>query len=453
MNNINTQNQQTVDPDEIDLWHYYELIKQYFWALSLFVAICTGISIAAAIRLPPVYQTNTSVLISTNKINTVDIKELVEQNNSNISTHLDTQLQIINSNSVMFAVIKQLDLANNPDFITFEPDTAKNIIETLTLKRLRDSTSINLAKNTKVINISASNGNPDLAKAIADAIAATYISQATSESAEFTSETFNWLQKRSDDLKGALNESELATLKYKETNNLFDVSGGKQKVANEIKLHSNTLRSLETTAYTVKQDLMVLKDAQKLALDQALTRLSDRPEFASLQNKLLRLELKKSEKSKRYGPAHKTMIALNRNLSLVKKQVRKQLQAQIQNHKNKLFLTQNLTEMHRLDLDKSRKAYRELEIKTFALKDLERQESRNREMYNIFSSRARETLEASTFSMSRAKIIDVATTPVQPIKPNKKMIVILAMMLSGMAGFGFIIILDIFRQRKIELQH
>ncbi len=65
---------------------------------------------------------------------------------------------------------------------------------------------------------------------------------------------------------------------------------------------------------------------------------------------------------------------------------------------------------------------------------LEREVEVNKQLYNLFLSRQRETSAASSFQVSPARVIDPAVPALQPFSPNKPLIIFSAMLMTLILG-------------------
>ena len=64
-------------------------------------------------------------------------------------------------------------------------------------------------------------------------------------------------------------------------------------------------------------------------------------------------------------------------------------------------------------------------------------------MYEAFFNRVSETSATGDLQTANARVVDPAIKPVVPVKPNKKLIVLLALVVSGMFGVALAFLLDI----------
>jgi capsular exopolysaccharide synthesis family protein len=135
-------------------------------------------------------------------------------------------------------------------------------------------------------------------------------------------------------------------------------------------------------------------------------------ELGMLNQELLNANTKYSELAKRYGPKHPKMLASGAELDATKRR---------------------LSEASRRIVD--------TRSKEFELAKLEREVSANRELYDVFLNKFRETDLSVDNQLSSARVVDQALPPKAPFKPDKAQI----LTLWGLMGFSLGVLLAFLR--------
>ncbi len=84
----------------------------------------------------------------------------------------------------------------------------------------------------------------------------------------------------------------------------------------------------------------------------------------------------------------------------------------------------------------------EINRSQFRLRALEREVRTNKDLYDAFFKRIQETSATSDLQTANARIVDKAFTPETPVKPKKKLIVVLAALLGMMISCGIAFLLE-----------
>lgn len=152
-NNVNIQsiNNSAPEETEIDLLEIFSLLLRWIWLIILVAAVCGGIAFAyAKFVLPEEFQSTTTVYILNKSENSGTITQTEMQAGAQLTKDYG---QLITSRTVLENVMHQLDLE-----------------ETYTYNEFRNKVSVNTPTDTRLINITVTDNDPETAQKIADLI-------------------------------------------------------------------------------------------------------------------------------------------------------------------------------------------------------------------------------------------------------------------------------------------
>lgn len=124
-----------------------------------------------------------------------------------------TEIQIIKSDSLMLTVAREMDLANNPDFLDEKGPVAHRdlddpAVRQATVGRLQGNLNVVLVPKTEIVNISYSSLNSKLAADIVNKVISTYIQRNYETRFASTQRVSKWLSSQLDDLKQQVETSQ-----------------------------------------------------------------------------------------------------------------------------------------------------------------------------------------------------------------------------------------------------
>lgn len=151
-------------------------------------------------------------------------------------------------------------------------------------------------------------------------------------------------------------------------------------------------------AFQDKEGMIDLKSREELTSNK----------LGLLNQEVVAGQMKYSELAKRYGPKHPKIIAAKAELESAKKR-----------------------------LDSESRGVVKTKKKEFALAKLEREVATNRQLYELFLTRFKETDLSTDYKLTNARVIDRAQVPAAPYKPNKLGIVGIWVTLGLTLGFIF----------------
>lgn len=476
-----------------DLMYYYRLMLRNLWKVVLF-SLCIGFFAALyALSLPPVYTATTSMLIESHQPNVLSFQDVYKVDTRQ-REYLATQLQILKSRALAKKVVDRMQLTKHPAFDIRQPSDSNNkvtletILSLLGLKntsledQIEDSDSktegesiedlasrIGVATEeeledyirnqtieivmksliafpihgTKLVNIVFSSTDPQLAADIANMFAETYIESHLEAKLEITQKASNWLSDRLGDLRQNLRASELALQDFREREQLLDT--GDSPSIDIIELERLTESLVDATQD--KNDARVLflqVSKNKASLEQVLSipSVSNNASIQGLVESKTEASRLVAELGERYKSKHPKMVAAVLDVEQINSELRAQVDAVVQGLKANYQAARETEQTLRLQIAGVKERLQDVSRKEFTLRELEREVDANRQVYEVFLNRDKETDESVNFQTVNARVIDEALPAEYPVKPKKTKIVLIAVVASGMFAVGIILLLD-----------
>ena len=262
-----------------------------------------------------------------------------------------------------------------------------------------------------------------------------------------------WLNRSLSGLKEKLIAAEDRLQDFEEDNSLVDLGGIKSLAAKEIEERSKNVLTAQKYEKEIEQVYQLLND-NKDDFEQLanLPEVLDHPNLKVSQQKKREVEKKILELSITYGPKHPKMIAANAEQNKILANMNEQVQRLIATIGSDYRKAQRATKRARVAVDEAKNKYQKLTRVDSTRRELIQDVETNSNLYQAFFKRLKETAELQGFETSVGRVIDPATVPFSPSKPNKKLIVVLAFMLSVMVGVGATLLLEAFNSsiRTVE---
>ncbi len=462
MNQINENPQ---SEEVIDLSAYLTVIKRNKWRILSFALVVTLLTIMVTLTLIPRYTATATLLIEAEQSKAVSFDEVYGLDSSKKEYYL-TQFEVIKSDSIAREVITKLDLKAHSDFIPkpsfigeatgfikgLFPFLNKAEQQQLTDQEIQDLQMLGLleafkerltvspVRKTQLVKVSFESSDPKLSALVANTVGEVYIESQMRAKMGITQQASSWLNTRLFQLRVQLDDSEEKLQAYREAQKLVDIEGIAGLVTQELEQTSEQL----VTARTEKNNLQSINRVISEYGNNNLDLLGSMPEITShkvvqdVKREVILVERKVSELSEVYGPKHPKIISAKAELATVKSNLNKQIKGLITGIEKELNRITRTVSALEADLVKIRAEYQEITRKETAYNQLKREVETNRNIFNTFLSRSRETEVTSDFSSAAARFTDRAYAPKDPSKPNKKLIVVLAFV----ASFGFAVVMS-----------
>jgi capsular exopolysaccharide synthesis family protein len=154
-------------------------------------------------------------------------------------------------------------------------------------------------------------------------------------------------------------------------------------------------------------------------------------------------ERRVAELAKRYGPKHPQMISARADLEVASENLAREVRKVVTgiNHEYAVALRNEQELQESWEARKSE--MQEFNRTEFELQELQRDVEANRQLYDIFFTRVRSVSETGGFEKPHARIVDRAVVPKSPVKPNKRLTVLVALALGTVLGCIAAILLDV----------
>lgn len=434
--------------DVIDLRHHFRTLLRFRYGILSLGLLCGTVALLLMLRANSVYQSSATLLIESNRPNITSIRDIYGLENQT-REYFSTQFELLKGRNLAERVIEELDLLAHPDFAAPEPGERSswrrfisNAIPGVeaaasapdeqarmlawTLGEFAERLTVAPVRNTDLVKIIFESTDPALAAAVANSLSNAYIESYLEQRLLSTQKASTWMSERLASLKATLDASEARMQDFLESENLVDIQGVAAlniQELDELTTQHNEARRARAEAETAFLQTQQLQDASNADL-MRIPAVLNHPVIARVSDTMNSLEQQRAELSKRYGRNHPRMIALDaqaseaeRNLALQMRQVLAAMETDYRNALNNERVT-----LERLDAAKA--DYQDVNRKRYEFRELEREVDTNRQLYDMFFTRIRETDETDGFVATNALIVDPAVPALDPSKPRRTLVVL-----------------------------
>ncbi|MGI2040125.1 GumC family protein [Shewanella frigidimarina] len=436
-------------------------LLRFKWRIFAFSLLITALTVFVVLSMTPIYKASSMLLIESEQAKAIKIDEVYGINSGQQEYYL-TQFEIIKSRSIAQRVFNELDLINHPAFnqppswfaelkaqLNFIPEElalvdnqiAQDIAKHQMIDDFSKNISISPVRKTQLVSISYESSDSMLAAQVANAVGDTYIISQLEAKLGMTQKANVWLGGRLEDLRLNLNQSEFKLEQFKVENGLIDVEGVTALDAKELERLSDEITVARSRMAEADSFMAVVRryGATDISRLESLPEVTSHQSVQNVKREVVLVERKVSELQQVYGPKHPKMIAAQAELIAVQQNLHKQISRLVQGIEDEAeTATQNLRALES-QFAKAKGAYQNLSTKDTDYQRLLREVDTNRQLFDSFLARQKETAVTGDFDSPVARFTDRAVVPLIPAKPNKKVIVILAFIAS--LGFAIILVL------------
>ncbi|MGI2178552.1 GumC family protein [Shewanella frigidimarina] len=453
----------TMQPEQlIDVKKLLLPLLRFKWRILTFALLVTALAVFVVLSMTPIYKATSTLLIESAQAKAIKIDEVYGINSGQQEYYL-TQFEIIKSRSIAERVFNELDLINHPafnqspswftelksqlNFIPEEVATAADsqISQDIAKHKLIDSFAQNInvspVRKTQLVNISFESSDSQLAAQIANVVGDTYILSQLEAKLGMTQKVNTWLGGRLEDLRLKLDESEKRLEQFKLINGLIDVEGVTALDAKELERLSDEITVARSRMAQADSFIAVVRryGATDISRLESLPEVTSHLSIQNVKREVILVERKVSELQQVYGPKHPKLIAAQAELNTVQQNLRKQISRLVQGIEDEAQTAGQTLQALEAQFSNAKGAFQNLSTTDTDYQRLLREVDTNRQLFDTFLARQKETAVTGDFDSPVARFTDRAVVPLLPEKPNKKVIVILAFIAS--LGFAMVLVL------------
>lgn len=460
--------------EKTDIRDYLRVIMKRRWTVITFFAVLVITVAIHSFTVTPIYEATTRLVIDKENPNVISIQEVMAVDASG-TDYYQTQYKIIESRTVAREVIKRLHLEENEEFFPKPNDNFvsnlknsvfktiaswKESIVSLLRTEKEDVTSgirkeyesdspfvsdfikrikVSPIRNSRLVDVSFQAKDPVLASKIVNTLANAYINQNLDIKLRAVQDAVGWLHNRIEDERKRVEKAEQALLRYKEKHGIVtDFSSDVERITAQKLAEMNT-QLVEAETKRVEAET---RYKQAMALEGTPDMLDSIPEV--LDNKLIQeiktmevdLYKRMSELSKKYGQKHPKMVAIESELKTLQKRRAQEVDRVINSLRNEYKVALAKENSLKAALAKQKKESLDLNQKAIEYGVLRREAESARNMYELLIKRFKETSITEDMRTGNIRVVDKAEVPKNPVKPRKKLNIILAIIVGLVMGIG-----------------
>jgi len=456
----------------IDLRRLFRATMRYKWGILGLAFIFSLVSALLVYSMQPVYRASASVVLESQQAHVVNVEDVYSVDTYNFNYN-QTQYEILKSRSLAERVVRKLKLQEHPLFApapeveevgdsgfnlrSLWPGREKappeqlsaqekeaRLIQSIT-SRVVAGLQVSPVEFSYVVYLGFESSDPGLAARVVNAVAEEFIASNLENRLEGTLQATDWLGERLEYLKTRLRESEQALQDFRDREGLVDIGGVTGLGGNELRTLSQRLQEATRSrieAQHIKEDVQDMVDVSTdelmtipAVLEHQLVRDSKRDQSLA--------ERRVAELAKRYGPRHPKMISAHSDLEVATENLAREVRKVVTgiNHEYEMALRNEQQLQQSWEARKSE--MQEFNRKEFELQELQRDVEANRQLYEIFFTRIRSVSETGGFEKPHARLVDRAVRPKSPVKPNKRLSIMVAFFVGLVIGSAVAILLDV----------
>ncbi|MGH6772416.1 GumC family protein [Brucella tritici] len=424
----------------------------------LLVSTLLGGVVAAlyALSLPQMYVASTDILVDPRNIKTVGDELTPGQLPTDASLAVaESQARIIDSSSVLLKVIDKTDLTKDPEFngtlvptgiaglfaqiremLSPKKASDSQTLQTRVLYNLHKSIAIGRDAKTFIYSISVKTRDPQKSASLANTISSVFQSELASLQSDAARRTSDELSNRLADMRANVEQAERAAADFRASHDLVNVDG-KLISDNDLTRLNDQLTNQRAETMRLQARVQVLSSATSDSVVSGVLPEDLRSNtLTALRAQYAQARQTASGLSTQLGPRHPALIQAQSQAGTVLndidaelRRIRSSLQVEVaRSVQQEKDLTARLAQL------KSQQANNSGDL--VKLRELEREATARRSVYEAFLLRSRETNEQEGLNTANVRVLSEARPPLDPAGTSRKLFVIAGLIAGFLAGLA-----------------
>ncbi len=400
------------------------LLKRRWVILACFLL---GVIVAAILTYltVPVYESVARVDINPSQSTNIGISDVMDNKmGQDTSTRLLTQVRILQSDSVIYAVIQSQNLYTKKPFsevfkgspyVAGKPLTPAQRVVLLNI--LRSNLQVMSIPNTDLVEIHYRDPDPVQASVIAQALVDQYLELDLRSRYEGTLRISNWLSGELNELKAHSAEAQRKVAQFQRENNLIgiDTEGGN--------LVTDSLRMVNEQLLQAEADRIVKEARYHLAQTrnpELLVSVAPTTTLMTLRSQQAELMVQAADLKSKYGADYPRVREINKQLSAVQNDIDDEITNLLKRFAEEYNAAVNTQKLLQDRLDQVKQQAFRVSDSSADYEILKHEAESTEELYDALELKLKEAGVTAGLNSNNVNVVDRAEVPAFPVAPVKR---------------------------------
>jgi len=410
------------------------LYKRRWTIVTFFVVVTVFVTIATLMQ-HPVYRATAVIQIETVAPNVIGFKEVVALGSQNYwasKEFYETQFRIIRSRPVVTEVIKRLHLDEQAPFAGVPDPT------TLLSNMIR----IQPVKNSQLVAISVEFGEPNLTTEICNTLARVYEEQNLDRKVEASRTALKWLRSEQTGRADRVREAEEGLHEFLQEHNIVSFEERQNIVAQRVQKLSEAVNDAKQRRINSQVAYEKAKAKWTEGKEMMIPEVIDNALIQELKEELVLQQKELSKLKKKWKPNHPGYQKIQNQIDELNKRISEEVANIVGGLQTQYQRDYSREIRFNAELEKAKTEALDLAELEIAYRIKKREAQAEGVMFDELQRRQKETEITETLRSNNVRLIEPALVPKDPIRPRKRVNVMLGALLGLLGGIGLAFLLE-----------
>ncbi len=443
----------------------FRKLRRRIWLIVAIVAAITLLTAVVTIFLQPRYTATAKVLVADRSSVGVDLTALAQGIPPDVP-FMTSQVQVVASRNLAAIVIDKLGLESDPEFnarlrektvidqiVDFlpidqikgmlgidsgitDPDLAARLQREAIIDTFLEQLKTDVVEASRVIEIAFTADDRPKAAMIANAVADAYINQHLENQYEAIRRTMSWLNDRVTALRQEVKTADDAVERFRADRGLLKGTRGETISEQQVSELSSQLVLARSRRAEAEARLSQVRGLARSGGTATIAEVVNSPLISTLIGQETEIKRKLAQYSQEYGERHPLPINAKAELQDLQNKIASEVARVVQSLQNEVVVSAAREQSLQRSLDQFSTRLSKSNADEVSLRALERDADAARTTLEAFLQQAHELNAQDTLKQQQADVtlISYAPVPVEASFPKRKLMVLLAFVVSGLIG-------------------
>ncbi len=442
-------------------------VRRQFTVIIFATFLMSALGIIYVVTARPSFTAEAQLLIDAHKLQIFQQQSILGDLPVDVA-QVESQVEILKSENIAAAVIKNLHLTEDPEFVgssggllgtimgfvsnplgfvfsSFESEQAPSEFDLSrrAINNFKSRLSIQRVGLSYVINIGFRSYDPERAAQIANAVADAYIVDQLEAKYHATRRAGAWLQDRIKELRDQVSTAERAVVDFKAKNNIVSTGGTDKPLLSQQQVAELSSQLVIARAHTAEAkakldriNSVLMTDAPNASFGATVTDTLKNEVVSKLRSQYLEMAAREADWSLRYGPTHLAVINLRNQMREIRNSIFEELKRLGETYKSDYAIAKQNEEGVQRELTLAVSKSQETDTAQVTLRDLQSTAQTYKTLYDNFLQRYMEAVQQQSFPITEARLISPASRPLWKSHPRSRLVFGVAALAGIALGFG-----------------
>jgi polysaccharide biosynthesis transport protein len=425
----------------VGLAEFAAILRRRWWVIAASVVVFMALGMVFLAVTKPIYSASTQVFVDPRNRAAFTI-EGTGSGAGYDPNLVDSQIVLIESDTVLRRVIESEKLIEDPEFAKGDGEPRANA-----LLNLKEATKVRRPDRTYIVEIEVRTREAAKSARLANAIARAYLSDGRDSKSETTRREQSWLDTHLAELQRRMRDAENAVEKYKLDNGIVGLAGittVEQRLGELNKSMVEAQRRTADARATLEQVEMLRRTGRLPDATSDALRSTSIERLRAQLAETLRLE---ANSRSTLGPRHPAAMEIREQLAEARRQLNEELNRIAEAARNSFNTAKANEAALERQVDSLKRETTSTNQTLVQLRDLERAVEAQKAVYAKFLG-DKEQIARLSVDTPAGRVIAPAVPPDNKAFPNKALVLILALAAGLMIGVGLALAIETLMQAR-----